>query len=291
MKKTLLLFSFLLLAVSMLLFNQSGQASVQASKVYLPIIMKPMPPKYIIVNHTNINLSSIPSVYVDSAKQNIIWAYGSTSHGTQIWEGADYISLNISYPAFRFLKSSLKPPNQGNPIFLRMGYDPGWSWNASTFANQVRSHLNQAPGANAFMWSWCGELSLSSTDVQGYLNMMNQLEGEYPGVKFVYMTGHTDGGANPTLFANNQKIRDYVIANNKVLFDFADFEMYDPDGTYYQYATDGCTWCDAWCSSHPGSCPGISFECTHSKSPLCVVKAKAFWWLSARLAGWDGITK
>ncbi len=43
------------------------------------------------------------------------------------------------------------------------------------------------------MWSWCGEMSwLDTSEVQQYLDMMTQLEGEYPQVRFVYMTGHTD---------------------------------------------------------------------------------------------------
>ena len=54
---------------------------------------------------------------------------------------------------------------------------------------------------------------------------MNQLEIDYPNVKFVYMTGHLDGsGANGNLNLRNEQIRAYARANNKILYDFADIE-------------------------------------------------------------------
>ena len=116
-----------------------------------------------------------------------------------------------------------------------MGYNSGFSWNAGAFLSTARDMLDSAPQANAFMWSWCGEMSwLSTAEVQQYLDMMTQLESEYPGVRFVYMTGHTDGTTGDlVLNRNNNMVRDYVLANSKVLYDFADIESWLPDGTHY----------------------------------------------------------
>ena len=48
------------------------------------------------------------------------------------------------------------------------------------------------------------------------------------------MTGHLDGtGPSGNLYARNDQIRDYCVANGKVLFDFADIESWDPGGVYY----------------------------------------------------------
>ena len=63
-----------------------------------------------------------------------------------------------------------------------------------------------------------------------YLTPMANLEIQYPGVTFVYMTGHVDHEDDANNKAANQMIRDFCIANDKVLYDFADIESYDPDG-------------------------------------------------------------
>ncbi len=41
----------------------------------------------VIVNHTSISLSAIPSTYIDQAKQELHIAYGHTSHGSQLTTG------------------------------------------------------------------------------------------------------------------------------------------------------------------------------------------------------------
>jgi len=150
------------------------------------------------------------------------------------------------------------------------------------------------PGSdiNLVMWSWCAGVSDNNAEgIDAYLNAMNDLESDYPDVLFVYMTGHLDGGGpSGNLYIRNNQIRDYCEANDKILFDFADIESYDPDGTYYPDGTDWCEWCETWCATH--TCPELDCidddNCAHSVCFNCYQKGRAFWWMMARIAGWSG---
>jgi len=120
---------------------------------------------------------------------------------------------------------------------------------------------------------------------------MNQLEIDYPDVTFIYMTGHLDGtGESGNLHIRNNQIRQYCLANNKILFDFADIESYDPDGNYFLdlNADDNCdydggNWAQEWCAEHPNSELCWPCTCAHSQSLNCNLKGRAFWWMMARI--------
>jgi len=130
-----------------------------------------------------------------------------------------------------------------------------------------------------------------------YLNRMNELEQRYYGIKFVYMTGHSDGsGLEGMLHINNQQIRRYCTDNGKILYDYYDIECYDPDGNYFgdKHVDDACNydgggnWATEWQNAHT---EGVDwFDCSpdHTQPLNGNLKAYAAWWLWSRLAGWDG---
>lgn len=260
----------------------------------------------IIVDHNCTDISSIPTEWVDSAKNNLYIAYGHTSHGSQLSSGMNAIEAYFTSGQYDWSHSG----GTGElHLFEGDGYDSGYmdhDCGYSGWDDETREYLDLFPECNVIIWSWCGQVN--SVDLTShYLNPMEQLEIEYPNVKFVYMTGHLEGlGPSGSVYTANQQIRDYCINNNKILYDFADIEKYSPDAdtNFQQYnADDECNydhpnggirnWAVDWTNNNPTheliQITQYCTSCAHSENLNCVLKGVASWWLWARLVGWQGL--
>lgn len=256
--------------------------------------------KDLIIDHHSTNINSIPSEWIITAKQNLHIAYGHTSHGSQLTEGM------TGLVAFKGTAYSWNNGGSAGALDLHdyaMSGDLG-APDRTTWASLTRTYLAANPDVNVIIWSWCGEVSTASeADINTYLNLMTDLENDYKNVKFVYMTGHLDGtGLTGNLHLRNEQIRSYCKANNKILYDFADIECYDPDGVYFgdKKPNDACdydsngdgtregNWAKEWQNKHTQGTDWYSCSSQHSQPLNANQKAYAAWWLWARLSGWTG---
>jgi hypothetical protein len=253
------------------------------------------PTTTLVIDHNSTDISQVPAGWIEQARDQFRLSYGHTSHGSQLVSGMWVLrDVNTLYNYNQ--DGSL----QAETLSLHDSYPPGDLGNPDrvTWAQLTRDYLNSGtpPGnnRNMVMWSWCGQADTPDpADIDLYLNLMNQLETDYPNVQFIYMTGHLVGsGPTGNLYLRNNQIRDYARTNGKILFDFADIESYDPDGNYYPDGSDACEWCTTWCAdpAHQAECDlaATMGDCQHSHPFNCYRKGQAVWWMLARLAGWPG---
>lgn len=266
----------------------------------------------IIIDHTCTNLATVPTSAITQAKTTLRIAYGHTSHGSQITDGMEGLQTFDGAPNPPDLYAVSFSGNMSNDVLTMFDYYGSFPGGASDLGNPnftawataTRAYLEDPDNSaiNVVMWSWCGQLSGASTaNVDLYLSQMSQLETDFPNVKFVYMTGHSDIWSYATITANNERIRAYCRDHGKILFDFADIESYNPDGTHFPYVSDDCSyyddgtsptqlgnWAQEWQSTHVEGTDWYNCGSAHSEPLNANRKAYAAWWLWARLAGWSG---
>ena len=125
-----------------------------------------------------------------------------------------------------------------------VGYYPDWVNNTRLYL-AAGSHSD----VNVVMWSWCGQVDskyAAGRLFSEYLTPMSELE---EGLSRYHVRLY-DRPRGPRRRQRQQgrptrSFATIVGPTNKVLYDFADIESFDPDGTYHPFPHDSCEYYSA----------------------------------------------
>ena len=154
-------------------------------------------------------------------------------------------------------------------------------------------------------WTFCNEDDYWGLTDQGgdngslgsYIRIMDYLEQQHPNVTFIYQTaamrdaGSESSNVNQAIF--NDSLRHWARLHNKVLFDFADLDVWYKGSAH----TDTFRFTNALGVAKDTVVPfqnpgwlagnGATNNGHHANDSMGVDKGKAWWYLMARLTGWN----
>jgi hypothetical protein len=247
----------------------------------------------IIIDHNCIDVLQIQPSVIDDVKANIRFQWCGQSHSGQIPCGLEV--LEGLYPQFNSQVQEMVLPTAQDAMNVyigNQGFDapgqcctsitPEGYWVPPTGPEWTNDCLTYNPTLNVSGFLWCWQLeSNNAAYVQAYLNQMEIFEQQYPNVTFVYTTANAQayGEAGLTRHTNNEIIRNYCIAHNKVLFDFGDIDCWY-NGVQNTTTFNGVT--------YPVQSNAFDGQvCGHVNLLGAEYKARAIWWMMAMIRGFN----
>jgi len=239
------------------------------------------------IDHHHTQIDQIPDSVFTSIKSSFNMIHGHLSHGWQIDDGLD--SLHLTYDDLNVEIGNYELPHSNNSLNIMYYYAEYTDFWYAAGSQTLKGYLKKYPTINVVLFSWCRDLDTADNGfVQAYLDTFQTLESDFPDKYFIYSTGNAQksGLEGYTRHTNNEFIRNYCETNDKILYDFADLDC-------WWYNADAGLWEDASYVYNETVVPveHMMFHQElwhHTTVESGIQKAKALWWLLARLEGWSG---
>lgn len=152
---------------------------------------------------------------------------------------------------------------------------------AAAFEQRLAGGLGAPADVISMKLCWADLQQRSDADAafKDYIAIMEKMGKTYPQAKLVYWTMplRKETMLNEKRARFNELVHDYAKQHPIVLFDIADIESHKPDGTL---VTDP--------NGRPIMWEGYTYDGGHLNDTGRTRVARAWWWLTARLAGWAG---
>jgi hypothetical protein len=210
--------------------------------------IEPQANSAIVIDHNSIAaLDTVAQTTLDAVVSQLNFFFAHASVGGNLMDGIAGLS---AHDPTRY-KLTVVPSDVTPPSTLLKGriyeYDrgnPGWQAKVDEFADALANGWGNR--ASVVLNKFCfidPDVSLQYYAISNSAGTaMSQLESLYPSATFVYMTiPLTTDSDSDNILRNtfNAQLRNWTRANNKVLFDIADIESHDPDGTAQTFTSDG----------------------------------------------------
>jgi hypothetical protein len=217
--------------------------------------------QYIIADHNTVDLTKIPDTALPPAA-NLRVMLRRASVGGNISDGLDALQTeNAKY-------------DRSHWVFYDRG-NPGWEAKITDF---ISFTIANESNYDVFSMKFC--FIDPDAVFQSYRDSLLYLENRYPNKIIVWWTIpiETSGNTNRQLF--NDSVRAYTMAHGKILFDMADIESHNVAGIKLVDGSNRELMCSEWTS-----------DGGHLSSDGARRVASVWWWLMARVAGWNGTTE
>lgn len=241
----------------------------------------------LIIDHNCVDANDniIPQDALDKARALKV-LFGHESVGFNVIQGLERLGGQV--PRYRLDIGHMIEPwwyrqhsGLGEFFVRNMNNVPG---KATAFEQKLRSGVGDLVQVASLKLCWAdlqpsAPAGAADTIFTAYTGVLERMQQAYPNVKFVYwsMPLRRDTQMADERQHFNERLAVYAKRHKVIVFDIADIESHKPDGNVF---TDEAGHLSLW--------DGYTQDRGHLNEVGAARVARAWWWLTARLAGWPG---